>query len=880
MHLTFHIILHTHWDREWYLPHAAFHARLVPAFDDVLELLDREADARFVADGQTVLVEDLLEIRPEWIARVAGAVAGGQLEVGPWYVLADEIVPSGESLVRNLLQGARDTAALGGRMDVLYSPDAFGHPATLPTLAREFGIGAAVVWRGLASPGGVDRDLYQWQGPDGSAITLYHLPPSGYEIGADLTGAEEQLTERWGAIRSQLVARAATSHIAIFVGADHHAPPRDPGALRDALQAIEAGHDVRLSSLAAFAAAAAAGATALAQLAGELRWSYGHTWTLQGTFATRARLKRRHAAVELHLQRVVEPLAALATWHCGTDQQAILRHATRTLLACQFHDTLCGCCSDDVAREQESRLTSLAAMDREIARAALNAITGHDPDLARESPARITPALLLWNLVPRTRGGIVTAEVTFFRRDVLVGPPTGRAPRTGPGYVPFVLVAPDGRHIPVQVLSVAPGTERIDARRHYPDQDEVDRVLVAFDSPPVAGLGFLALTPIAAPALLPEAGLEVHDGRIANRFVEVHLTPDGRFDMIDRRSDEHYPNIFHLVDEQDHGDTYTPFIRTSGEPSAPLSDVQCSVLAEGPLVGALEMRFVVPSIGHGEVAGRLVLVLHADSPVLRARIEIDNRATDHRLRFRVPIGVGASALAGAAFGFERRNAIDGDDGRFPAESPTPTAPAHRFVAAGHEGRGLAVFSPGFFEYEWTSEHEIFVTALRSVGELSRDTLPPRPGHAGWPMRTPDAQELGYHVMELGVTPLAAGDLDEPARLERVWEETFVAPQPTFVRDFVGDLAAARSIDIELEGRGLVFTALKVAEQGDGTVLRCYNSGATTVTGRWTIGTRVARAILARADETPLRALDVARQSVIAFEAPARGLVTIIVYPCA
>ncbi len=878
MHLTFHIILHTHWDREWYLPRAAFQARLVPALGDVLDLLERDADTRFVADGQTVLMEDLLDIQPEWMPRVARAVARGQLEVGPWYVLADELVPSGESLVRNLIQGARDSAALGGRMAVLYSPDAFGHPAILPTLAREFGIGAAVVWRGLVNPDGIDRDLYRWRGPDGSAVALYHLPAQGYEIGVDLAGANDQLTERWRAIRSQLVDRAVTSHVAIFVGADHHAPVRDPGALRDALQAIEAGHDVRLSSLAAFAAAAGAQAAAPAQLAGELRWSHGHTWTLQGTFAARARLKRRHSAIELHLQRFVEPLVALAAWHGGADQRGILRHATRTLLTCQFHDTLCGCCSDEVAREQETRLTSLGAMNREVARAALHAISRHDPDVARENPARVTPALLLWNPVPRTRGGIVTAEVTFFRRDVLVGPPTDRIPHTGLGFVPFALIAPDGKHLPVQVLSVTPGTERIDAARHYPDQDEVDRVLIAFDAPPAAGLGFLPLTPAAPPATLPDMGLDVRDGRMANRFVEVHLTPDGRLDLIDRRSDEHYQDILRLVDDRDLGDTYTPVISPGGAMRAPVSRVLCNVLAAGPLLGALEMRFVVPSIGHGEVAGRLVLVLHADSPVLRVRIELDNRATDHRLRFRLPVGVGATALAGAAFGFERRDAIDVDDERFPAEWPIATAPAHRYVAAGDDERGLAVLSPGCFEYEWTREHELVITALRGVGELSRDALPPRPGHAGWPMPTPGAQELGYHVMDLGVTPLAASDLDEPARIEQLWEETFVAPQCTFVRDFVGDLAATRSIAIDLEGRGLVFTALKRAEEGDGIVLRCYNSSAALVAGRWTIGSPVARAILVRADETPLRALDVVRQRVITFEAPPRGLVTIIVYP--
>ena len=148
--LTVHLIPHTHWDREWYLPRAAFVARLVPALDDLLDRLDASPEFRsFFLDGQTVLLEDYLRIRPDQRARVNGLVRAGRLQVGPWYVLADEFVPSGESLVRNLLLGRADAERLGGRTDVLYSPDAFGHPAVWPALAAEFGIGHGVLWRGL-----------------------------------------------------------------------------------------------------------------------------------------------------------------------------------------------------------------------------------------------------------------------------------------------------------------------------------------------------------------------------------------------------------------------------------------------------------------------------------------------------------------------------------------------------------------------------------------------------------------------------------------------------------------------------------------------------------------------------------------------------------
>ncbi|MFL5402960.1 MAG: alpha-mannosidase, partial [Gemmatimonadales bacterium] len=181
---TFHLIPHTHWDREWYLPQSAFQARLVPVLDDLLNRLESEADSTFLLDGQTVLVEDYLRVRPEQEPRVRELVRAGRLQVGPWYVLADELIPTGESLIRNLLAGQADADRLGGRSDVLYSPDAFGHPAVWPQLAGEFGMRFGVLWRGLGGEPGQERDLYRWRGPDGREVLLYHLPPGGYEVGA------------------------------------------------------------------------------------------------------------------------------------------------------------------------------------------------------------------------------------------------------------------------------------------------------------------------------------------------------------------------------------------------------------------------------------------------------------------------------------------------------------------------------------------------------------------------------------------------------------------------------------------------------------------------------------------------------------------------
>src|SRR3989449_354506 len=310
--LIFHLIPHTHWDREWYLPRAALRARLVAGVDALTERLQADPGYRsFLLDGQTVLLEDYLRARPDREGDVRALVKTGRLQVGPWYVLPDEQIPSGEGLVRNLLLGSADADRLGGRLDVLYSPDAFGHPPAWPTLAREFGIRYGVVWRGLGGEAGQERDLYRWRGLDGKEVVLWHLPRAGYEIGAALPANAERLFAAWAPVRGLLVQRATGKHIPVFIGADHHAAHPDVPRLRDLLAELDPQSAFRVSRLDEFFQAAADGAKP-APLAGELRWSYRYAWTLQGVHGTRAPLKRRYSAAGLALRRLAEPLAALA----------------------------------------------------------------------------------------------------------------------------------------------------------------------------------------------------------------------------------------------------------------------------------------------------------------------------------------------------------------------------------------------------------------------------------------------------------------------------------------------------------------------------------------------------------------------------------------
>ena len=851
MPLVFHLIFHTHWDREWYLPEPAFRVRLVGLLDDVLDRFGREpALTSFLLDGQTILVEDYLRVRPDRMAAVRDAVAAARLQVGPWYVLADEQIPSGESLVRNLLAGRADAERLGRRLDVLYSPDAFGHPAMLPDLAREFGIAAGVLWRGLAELPG---DLVRWRGPGGGELLLYHLPPDGYEVGAALPSDAAVLANAWPPVRDALVARAATRHVAVFVGADHHRAHGAPEDLRRLLAELEPEHEVRISRLDDFLVAAAGEAAELPEREGELRWSYGYTWTLQGVHGTRAPLKRRNGVLETRLERIVEPLVGLAGG--PDDLRALLDQAWRTLLANQFHDSICGTASDQVALTMEARFGEVEALADAVARRALHRRVGHDPDRARDTATGIEPQLVLWNPAARVRSGVAVADVTWFRRDVLVGPPGKRVPRTAPPPPPFSLVAPDGRVMPVQVLGRRRGHERIDAERHYPDQDEVGIVRVAFEHGDLEGAAVqsLAIRAGARPQKRSRGDVRIRGHALANERLTVEVTRGGALTIADRATGERYTGVLRIESELDAGDAYTwaPAARDGLVTST--APVRIRALAAGPLVGVLEARWSVVAGRHpagrgsGRVDARLLLRLHRGSPLLHCTLELDNGAIDHRLRLRLPTGLaGSPLLTGAQFSATWREPTVVDAARYPAETPVATAPAHRLAAAASAQRGLALFAPGFFEMEWTAGGDLLLTALRAVGQLSRGDLPTRPGHAGWPTPTPLAQCLGADRLDLAIAPVAQTDLERADRLHALWEDAFLPVAGWWLRDAVPPLALADAIT--LEGAGLVVSAIKPAASGTGLVLRCYNVSGRSTTGRWRLGVPRAAAVRLRADE--------------------------------
>ncbi|HWA16551.1 MAG TPA: glycosyl hydrolase-related protein, partial [Gemmatimonadales bacterium] len=461
--------------------------------------------------------------------------------------------------------------------------------------------------------------------------------------------------------------------------------------------------------------------------------------------------------------------------------------------------------------------------------------------------------------------------------DIVVGPPGRRKPHMGTGYQPLLLVDPAGHRLPLQLLNLAPSMERRDAPRHYPDQDLVERVHFAVPlHGGLQGLSYAAFDAEEGDLPLLEEFTGGQRNEIWNGRVRVTAERDGSMTLASADERVVLPNLLVLESERDEGDSYSFSPVPGDRPVRAKAAGRSRLAAGGPYVSTLQwgQRLSGGMDGQGK-AGRVDLRISADlrgdGPAVHCSLHLENQAENHRLRLRFPLGLTKPAsTAGAQFGQVTRP-ITTAARKQRMEAPVRTAPAHRWVAAAREERGLAIFAPGFFEYELSAEGDLLVTLLRSIAELSRADLLTRWGHAGWPMNIPEAQCLGEETIPLGIALVTESDLRAPERMEEIWEDLFLPPVVQWERDCTGDTATGPGI--ELTGAGLVYSACKAAEDGDGVILRCYNARDHATGGSWTLTRPVQSAATVRLDEQLVESLPV-QDGVVAFTAAPREIVSI------
>ena len=758
------VVPHTHWDREWYDPFQTFRLGLVHLIDGLIDLLERDPSYKtFLLDGQLAVIDDYLEIRPENESRLRALVSAGRLTLGPWYILMDEFLISGETIVRDLQAGIRRGTAFEGVMDVGYLPDMFGHIAQMPQILSLAGLHDAVVWRGV--PSAIDTSAFVWEAPDQTRVRAEYLI-AGYGNGAAVPDDAKALVRRLRAHMDEIGSFLADDAPLLFMnGTDHQRPQPWLGRVVAEANEMQGEFELGISSLPDYLS----GLTSndLPEWKGELRSGYRSN-LLMGVGSNRVDVKQAAARSERSLERLAEPLSALYLPGDGWPG-AFLDVAWKLMIRNAAHDSICACSVDEVVDAVLHRYAEARHIGEGLTGEALAAIGASltEPGTAVVNPAAGDRAGMVELVVPTNGdpgpdvqvmseraglpGTITLSGATVISMlgliqgsriddDTCVTEVSLTEDDTG---LDITLTlgpeAPEG--VPIEEikrelftrLTAHPDTEV----RVTVDQPAMRRILSHQESVPGFGWATFAPAHLVHPVTADDSNLVA---TLSNGLMTVVVNPDdGTFSL------NGVPGYGRLVDEGDYGDTYN-YSPPANDTTVDVPDsVSVSIGDRGPVRGTVIVTstYTWPERVDGDRLARVgsrttevttTLELRADETVTRVRTAFENPSRDHRLRVHFPLPEPAmTSRAECAFTVvERGLTAEGREDEF----GTPTFPSRRFVSAG----GLTVIHEGLLEYELVdivsvddSEPRatgLALTLLRSTGMLSRFGMSTRPLPAG------------------------------------------------------------------------------------------------------------------------------------------------------
>ncbi len=776
------VVVHTHWDREWYLPREATLARLQAVMTEVLAQLDSGALPSFLFDGQTVALRDLLAVAsPDMAARLQHHASAGRLVLGPWFVSADEFLVSGESLLRNLEFGHADAAVYATAQRVGYLPDTFGHVAQMPQVLAQFGITTAALWRGADA----EHDRFDWHAPDGTVAATVFMT-HGYYLhplhGDDWATALPPLLQRIAARRAPASGHEAAGPLLLPHGGDHLAPHPQLAARLAQFNSAQNDFELRLSTLAQHVNAVLAAPGPRQALHRELRHNT-QAFVLPDVLSTRRYLKLAHQQAEDRLLGETEPLWAQLSPH---EPPPALQAAWRLLIEQQAHDSICGCSVDEVHAEMAHRFVQLGQQLDALRHSALvhaGMVNPHRHGATGPNVFADDSACTLFNPLPQARSGWWVA--TVFLHGVQHGG--------------LKVSTDEGTELTYELLGVEAASELVSPLDDFPERLPGYRYELAVQAV-LPGLGALALH-IEGVELVSDTCARAPCTELENAAWHVALAADGSLQLTDRRNGRVISNALGLLSEMDVGDSYNFSPPTDGLATRAqrwwLHSAKRSAAAQ-------EMKLLIsmhlpasadpPRPGRRPEAavlchGTLRLRLPGDEPALHARLVWHNAARDQRTRLLLPWldDTVHSTWSDTAFAFTERPVrlaqIPAEPSR--QEMPVVVQPSLSTVVAGP----LAVIHRALHEHEVMhidGTQMLALTLVRSVGWLSRRDLRTRGVGAGPDLATPGAQCLGEQVADFQLLALlpgepahtalaAAANLRRPPRLLRGHSATWAAP---------------------------------------------------------------------------------------------------------
>ena len=337
----------SHIDLAWLWPEEETWHKVARTYSNQLTLMEEYPEYRFLL-CEPKLLDMLREQHPEIWQRVKAAYERGQImPEGAFYIECDTNLPSGESLIRQLIRGKRwFREHFGVEPQVAFQPDTFGYTAALPQILHKLDIPYFATQKLLRADPECERFPYQnfiWEGVDGSTVQAL----SFFKNNAQVTPG--QFHARWENDRTQQ--ENIDTLLYPFGFGDGGG-----GATRDMLEMAR-----RMEDLEGLPRSRYGG---LREFFEETAWqAEGNRWVGElylawhrGTYTTQRRTKQLSLQVEQGLHDAEALLSRLPAAERAA-HMPVVDAAWDAVMFCQFHDVAGGVGIRRVHEEAERSLT-------------------------------------------------------------------------------------------------------------------------------------------------------------------------------------------------------------------------------------------------------------------------------------------------------------------------------------------------------------------------------------------------------------------------------------------------------------------------------------------------------------------------------------------
>lgn len=807
------ILMHTHWDREWYFTKNETQVLLKHHMIEVIEYLEKNRDIIYVLDGQSVMIDDFLEIAPKWKERLEKLVKGKQLKVGPWYTQTDLLLVNGESIIRNLYYGIKKAKEFGDCMNVGYAPDTFGHSGQMPQIYKQFGIESSFFWRGFSELK-ADKSDFLWKGIDGSIIYGVNLS-TGYQGGKYLEEDKNLLRERMGKLMNVLDKYSATSMRLIMNGHDQMPIQKD---IKNVVKNIKEFYPKDKVSIDSFESYVDGLKEAnLEIVSGELNHSK-HARIHKTITSTRMDIKLLNTELENKIFNILEPLGVIGREVGIEYPYETIEKGLKELFGVHAHDSIGGCNSDLVNQDIKQRLINtkeLIDTEIELYMRRISAIGKlQDKD----------EVITVYNLLPYKRENeFVELELITREKDFQI--------LDNNSSIPHILLE--------QEIIDAGLIDRQVAARLLDIKVYKSKILLKLKE--INGLSVKYLT--YKSSLNRENKQRKESKNYAeNQYYKLEIK-DNKINLYDKISGKEYKNIIYIESSGDGGDSYDyspPYKDMVLDwKNVKIDKISLNKSEIGEILEA-QIRYELPKNQESREKSRLdqemlfaiSLTLEEKNKIIKASIKTQNKVCDTRFRIVLNTGiltkeaVSDSHLSRVVKPVYLKEELSVWEIEKWAEKPVSIETYNSYVSledkeTSNEG---TIYTYGLKEYE-VIDGKIFITLFRTFSHLGKRELINRPGRpSGIEIETPDNQMIGEKFdFKLGFS-LIEGDKSKDEYAREFLTPIIGYQLKEFNRFNINKPENKKRIDnyLNLELNGLVVSSLKMREDSDEIFIRIFN----------------------------------------------------------